>query len=97
MNPIHTLKQLQYSTDRKGPFALYIYEPNRDYHRGAIWFRNKPQYPREEISTTEAKLRTDKAMAEGREIRICDRGDMLVYHAKNRKVIYGTDFWKEVL
>lgn len=39
--PTHTLTELQYSTDRKGPWALYIYNP-RGYHNGAVWFRDKP-------------------------------------------------------
>lgn len=34
MSPTHTLTELQYSQDRKGPFALYVYEPNSEYHRG---------------------------------------------------------------
>lgn len=93
---IEHLTQLQYSTERTGPFALYIYEPNSEFHRGKIWFRNKVKYPREEISTANAKERVDKAMSEKREIRICDGGDMLVFHAVNGIVQYGDTFWQEV-
>jgi hypothetical protein len=96
MTPTHTLTELQYSTDHKVPFGLYIYEPDGLHHRGATWFRNKPQYPDEEITTAEARSRVERALTEGREIRICDRGDMLVYHAKDKRVLYGAEFWTEV-
>ncbi len=94
---IETLKQLQYSIDRRGPFALYVYEPNSEYHRGKVWFMDKPQYPEEgEITTAEAFKKTVDAMCSGREVRICDGGDMLVFHAKNKKILYGQNFWDEV-
>lgn len=77
------LTELQYSQDRKGPFALYIFEPNSPYHPGKTWFSRVPQYPEEgEITCTEAMVRTLEAAAQGREVRICDCGDMLVYHCK---------------
>ena len=97
---VHTLTELQYTQDRKGPFALYIYEPNSPYHRGKTWFRRVPQYPEEgEISCTEAMVRTLEAAAQGREVRITDSGDMLVYHCKGAEVLYPKpigDFWKEI-
>ena len=93
---VHTLTQMQYSEDRKGPWKMYIYEPNSEYHRGGQWFRSKVQYEDEEIPTTEAFGRYLKAMAEQREIRVCDGGDMLVFHAKGGRVLYGEKFWEEI-
>jgi hypothetical protein len=94
--PIETLTELQYSSERKGPFALVIYEAGSAYHHGKQWFRNKPKYPDEEISSWEALQRVESAIAEGREVRICDGGDMLVYHAKDGEVLYGKKFWEEI-
>jgi hypothetical protein len=93
---VHTLTQLQHSQDRQGPWKLYIYEPNSEYHRGGVWFRKVPKYPDEEIPLQLAFEKTDLALHLGREIRICDGGDMLVYHAKGGKVLYGEKFWEEV-
>lgn len=95
--PIETLTKLQYSTDRKGPFCLYIYYQNIDGHAGGTWFMAKPRYPEEgEITITVAKERFEKSMQHGREIRITDSGDMLVLHAKAGKILYGENFWKEI-
>ena len=92
---VHTLTKLQYSTDQKGPWRLYIYEPNSEYHRGGTWFQNKPKYPEEgEIPTQLAFEKSDLAFHLGREIRVCDGGDMLVFHALNGEVLYGKDFWE---
>ena len=90
------LDTLMYSTDRKGPFRLYVYDLNSQYHRGGVWFRVKPKYPNEEISVEKAKMLTDKALGENREVRICDGGDMIVFHAKGNEVRYGKDFFKEI-
>src|SRR6266850_161030 len=93
---IEQLTTLQYSKDRSGPWKLYIFEPSSQYHGGGIWFRGKPKYPDEEITTAEAKERTDKAIAANREVRICDGGDMLVFHAENGTVVYGEKFFSEI-
>lgn len=91
---VHTLTELQYSEDRQGPWKLYVYEPNSEYHRGGVWFRKgKPEYPDEEIEFAIAKEKCDDAMRDGREVRICDGGDMLVFHAKGDTVLYGETFW----
>lgn len=92
------LTELQYSTDRKGPFKLYIYEPNSQFHRGGVWFEKKPHYREEgEIATEDARKRTFEAMADKREVRICDVGDNLVFHFLPAKgVVYGETFWAEV-
>ena len=69
------------------PFKLYVYEVD-GYHRGGQWFRKSVRYPDEEIIAAVAKEMVDKFMHMKREIRICDGGDMLVFHAKKGKVIY---------
>jgi hypothetical protein len=35
-------------------------------------------------------------MAEGREVRVCDGGDMLVFHATNSGILHGATFWEDV-
>lgn len=92
----HTLTELQYSTDRTEPMRLYVFRKD-GYHTGGVWFRTKIKYPKEEITTAEAKRRTDEAMAKKLEVRICDGGDMLVFHAKDGKIVYGDDFWETVI
>ena len=95
--PIETLTELQYSQDRDGPWQLYIYAPNSQYHRGGVWFMAKPKYPEAgEITILQAKKLAQKAFEDGREIRICDGGDMLVFHARDRRVLYGETFWEEI-
>ena len=94
--PTHTLTELQYSKDRQGPFALYIYEPNSEFHRGKRWFENKPKYPDEEITTATAHACVNEAIQAGREVRVTDGGDMLVYHWKGGKVLYGETFWEDL-
>jgi hypothetical protein len=94
--PIEHLTELQYSSDRKGPFALVIYEPDSQYHAREQWFRNVPKYPDEEISSWEALQQAQIAVAARREVRVCDGGDRLVYHAKDGKVLYGEKFWEEI-
>jgi hypothetical protein len=89
------LTELQYSDDLKGPWALYIYGLS-GYHSGAQWFARKIRYPDEEITITEAKKRMKDAMRACAEIRVCDSGDMLVFHAQNGKVLHGDNFWKDI-
>ncbi len=94
-----TLTELQYSKEREGPFRLYIYD--RDgFHTGGQWFRKPPlKYPAEEITCMEAMVRALKAASQGREVRITDGGDELVYHCKGTKVLYPQpigNFWKEI-
>lgn len=93
---IHELTTLKYSTDRRGPWKLYVFEPNSKYHRGGVWFRATPKYPDEEITTAEAEKRTSEAIKAKREVRICDGGDMLVFHAENGAVVYGEKFFQEI-
>ena len=92
----YTLTELQYSDDRKGPWKLYVYKAD-GYHNGGVWFRAKPEYPREEITSEKALEFTKSAMRKKHEVRICDGGDMLVLHAKDGKTLYPADpkaFWQ---
>lgn len=94
---VETLTELQYSEDRRGPWKLYIFEPNSPYHRGGVWFRAVPKYPDEEITTVEAEKRATEAIKAGREVRICDGGDMLVFHAERGAIVYGEKFFQEIV
>jgi hypothetical protein len=95
--PLHTLTQLQYSEDRRGPWRMYIYDLNGEYHRGGTWFQEKPQYQDEgELNILLAYAATKSAFDSGREIRICDGGDMLVFHAKSNRILFGDKFWEDI-
>lgn len=90
------LNELQYSDDIKGALRLYIYDGA--YHHGGIWFQEKPKYPDEEIPKWRAQLHTNVAIEKDQEVRITNCGDLLVFHAKNGKVLYPADptkFWDE--
>lgn len=93
--PTHTLTKLQYSTDRKGPWALYIYRED-GFHTGKQWFNKQIRYPDEEITIAQAQGKTARAMAAGLEVRICDGGDNLVFHAEGNNVLYGESFWQDL-
>ena len=89
----HVLTELQHAETGSGPWKLYIYGRS-GYHTGGKWFRaGKMQYPDEEISGTEAYARCQKAIRERCEVRICDGGDMLVFHSANGTTQFGEDFW----
>ena len=93
---VHTLTQLQYSEDKQGPWKLYVYNANSSYHSGGVWFRKgKLKYPDEEITFPIAKVKCANAMRNGREVRVCDGGDMLVFHARGADILYGKEFWEE--
>lgn len=92
----HTLGGLQHAVKTGlGPWCLYVF--NLDgFHSGGEWFRAVPKYPREEITTEEAKRRYDIAINGGREVRITNGGDALVHHAIGKEIMHGPDFWNEV-
>ncbi len=78
--------------------ALYIFRPD-GYHHGKQWFAKTIRYPEEEILSSKARERVDAAIAAGLEVRICNGGDLLVFHAVNGKIEYPTDvtkFWLDV-
>lgn len=95
---IQILDELHYSSDRKGPWRLYVYEAD-GLHRGGQWFRRPPLvYADEEITAEEAMNISRWAVLECKEVRVCDGGDMLVFHAQNGKILYPRvgNFWKEI-
>lgn len=91
------MTELQHSTDIKGSLALYIYDEN-GFHRGPQYFRKHVKYPSEEITSAQAHNRAFVAVSKGLEVRITDSGDMLVFHAKDGKILYPENpakFWEE--
>lgn len=90
------LTELQYAEIGKGPWRLYLYNDD-GFHGRAKWFRlGKMKYPAEEITPSEAKTRSDANHNIGREVRITDGGDMLVFHSVNGAVVYGENFWTAI-
>jgi hypothetical protein len=91
---VHTLTELRYAEIGEGPWKIYLYGPD-GYHSGGKWFRKgKPKYPDEELSIIEAKCYSDANILQGLEVRVCDGGDMLVFHSQGGAVIYGEGFWE---
>lgn len=97
---VHELTELQHTEIGEGPWKLYIYGKS-GFHTGGVWFRKGPmKYPDEEIPADEAKRRAEKAVKDGREVRICDGGDKFVFHSERGEMIYplnADDFWNAVL
>ena len=91
---VHTLTKLQYSEDHRGPWQLYVYSPSGRGYEVKTWFAKQVKFPGEEITFDAAEQIMQTAMKEKQEIRICDGGDMLVFHALNGEVLYGKDFWE---
>jgi hypothetical protein len=78
---IFTLTKLQYAIDPAFPLRGYVYGAD-GMHRGAEW-----------LATPEALQAflagpALKAMAEHREVRVTDGGDMMVLHARDGKVLF---------
>jgi hypothetical protein len=92
---VHELTQLQHAeADPEGPWALYIFGPD-GLHSGRQYFGNPVMYPDEEIAVAEAKVRADIAIAKGHEVRICNLGDLLVFHSKDGQTVHGDGFWEK--
>lgn len=94
--PSFTLSELQYSTDRKGPWRLYVYNADGTGYEVRQYFSRHIRYPDEEVPIQTAKQLTDAALAKNREVRITDGGDFLVFHAQHGRIVYGENFWKEI-
>lgn len=92
---LYVLNELQYSTDRQGPWALYIYNAH-GFHSGKRWFGKTVTHPGEEITLDEVRELVNNAMDDEKEIRITDGGDNLVFHAIDGDVIYGERFFYEI-
>lgn len=93
---VQTLTELQYAEIGEGPWKLYIYGED-GFHSGGRWFRKgKMKYPEEEITAIAAKCYSDANISQRLEVKVCDGGDMLVFHSENGKILYGEYFWKVV-
>ncbi len=96
---IHKLTELYYSADVSGPLRLYIYD-ERGLHGGGQWFSRSVMYPDEEITADRARVEATVAVIAGKEVRITNGADFLVFWSKGGKVLFpkeGADtFWKAV-
>jgi len=91
----HTLTELQYSEDHEGPWQIYCFNHN-GYHLGGKWFSKTMKYPDEEITIDRAYRMAIEAIADVREVRVCDGGDNLVFHSKDGKILFGETFWEDI-
>lgn len=99
--PTFTLNQLQYSDDRTGILRIYVFHPSGRGYEARQYFSRHIRYPEEEVSVGDAKAISDAAVSNGREVRITNGGDELVFHAKDGVVLFpaeGADaFWRSIL
>lgn len=99
MTEIHRLTELVYSAEISESLKLYVYDRRSEHYYESVWFRRHVRYPAEEIGTHAAKAMALKAIAEGRQVRITNADDFLVFHAQAGQVIYPADaeaFWQQV-
>ncbi len=94
------LTEIQFAEPTPGEaFKLYLYGKD-GFHSGAIWFTNgRIRYPDEEIAASDAKRLAERNIAEGREVRITNGGDLLVFHSRNGQQLYPAQaekFWSKV-
>lgn len=95
-----TLTGFQYAEPVKG-MTCKLYNYDSDGHLvDRINF--KDQYQMDDVGVWTAKaaqVYVDAYIKMGNEIRVTDCGDMLIFHAKDGKVIYpesGVDFWSAI-
>jgi hypothetical protein len=97
---IQHLSELQYDTDLSGCLRLYIYRADGLGYEKRTYFARKVKYPDEEIDMEAAKSLCDNAVLMGREVRITNSGDFLIFHAKSGEVLWPLEgsecFWKRV-
>ena len=75
-----------------GPWRAYIYCDD-GFHTGGKWFHaGAMKYPDEEITKEEAYQNSVAAITLGREVRVCDGGYHLVFHAKDGVSSTAKDF-----
>lgn len=96
------IDNLIYSDDLEpnSSLRLYIYAINCRGYEFSSYFRKLPQYPDEEITAAEAKLRTEDAISRGCEVRITNGSDFLVLHFDRDNLVYPSsapEFWEKVL
>jgi hypothetical protein len=87
---------LIYDDKMSGWLRLYIYQRN-GYHSGGLWFGPDVTFP--DLSVASARRCTEAAMADGREVRITNGSDFLVFHARGNELIHPSDaqaFWSDV-
>jgi len=90
-----TLTELQYSTDTRGTLGLYLFVDG--YHGGGIRFRKDPGNPQAQISAEQARRLAEHHLRAGLEVRICNAADLVVYHARDGKLLVPADaekFWE---
>jgi hypothetical protein len=83
------LFRLQYTTPVKGDDKkLFLYDDD-GFHYAAIWFRNSPTaYPHEVLTADAAFTMAQEHWRTGREVRVTDGGDMLLFHVVGGRVLY---------
>lgn len=97
MSTSFQLDKLIYSQSLGQSFRLYIYEKDGK-HRGGIWFRATPRHS-EEITAESARKLVDRAILDGKECRVTNSGDELVFHFRDGKQIHpatAAEFWAQV-
>lgn len=88
---VHELTQLEYAVPVKGEsFRLYILDAD-GMHNGGQWFRRVPKYFDEEVAVEYAEHLAGQAIRDGKEVRVTDGGDLLVYHVVGGKQLYPAD------
>jgi hypothetical protein len=90
---VHELTELQYTEDSEGPWALYIFGDD-GLHSGCQYFAKVVEYEDEQIAVGEAMRRAVEAIAQKKEVRVCEGGDRLVFHSQDGKTTYGEGFWE---
>jgi hypothetical protein len=94
---IFQLTRLKYVEPKpNGTYQLYVFD-ERGLHNGGQYFRKFPRYPDEEITLAKAKIRVIAALEAGKEVRICDMDDHLIFHAKGQELLSNYSlsvFWK---
>lgn len=98
----YELTELQYAEPEKGAsFRLYCFDA-AGYHRGGQWFTSGTiKYPAEEITADAARELARSHMERKLEVRVTDRGDMLVLQAVGGAVIHPAstsldEFWNRL-
>jgi hypothetical protein len=87
---------LVYDDEMSGRLRLYILDHNGN-HRGGLLFGPDVTFP--DLPVASARRHAEAAMVAGREVRITNGSDHLVFHAADNKVIHPPDaeaFWRDV-
>lgn len=94
------LDALQYDDDRTGILRLYVFHPSGMGYEVRQYFSRHIRYPDEEISVADAREIASAAVAAGKEVRITNCGDLLIFHARAGAVLFPLDgeesFWRSI-